>query len=83
MIAQSTQELVQCAKQLKGRHTFSQSQLSSVDMISFLGTDFVDPDDPACIAENELFNAAQSIESAAKKLSYLKPRQKPKVNMNI
>ena len=61
MIAQATQELVQCAKQLKG-------------------TDFVDPDDPTYIAENELFNAAQSIESAAKKLSFLKPRRKPKVD---
>ncbi|CAF0758188.1 unnamed protein product [Adineta steineri] len=59
MIAQSTQELVQCAKQLKG-------------------ADFIDPDDPTYIAENELFNAAQSIESAAKKLSSLKPRRKPK-----
>ncbi|CAF1241967.1 unnamed protein product [Rotaria magnacalcarata] len=59
MIAQSTQELVQCAKQLKG-------------------ADFIDPDDPAYIAENELFNAAQSIEAAAKKLSALKPRRKPK-----
>ncbi|CAF4070720.1 unnamed protein product [Rotaria sp. Silwood2] len=59
MIAQSTQELVQCAKQLKG-------------------ADLIDPDDPTYIAENELFNAAQSIESAAKKLSVLKPRRKPK-----
>ncbi|CAF3470464.1 unnamed protein product [Rotaria socialis] len=59
MIAQSTQELVQCAKQLKG-------------------ADFIDPDDPTYIAENELFNAAQSIEAAAKKLSALKPRRKPK-----
>ncbi|UJR28105.1 hypothetical protein I4U23_009360 [Adineta vaga] len=59
MIAQSTQELVQCAKQLKG-------------------ADLIDPDDPTYIAENELFNAAQSIESAAKKLSVLKPRRKLK-----
>jgi len=48
LIAQSTQELVQCAKQLKG-------------------ADLIDPDDPTYIAENELFNAAQSIELAAKK----------------
>ena len=45
-----------------------------------VGTDFVDPDDPTYIAENELFNAAQSIESAARKLSGLKPRRKPKVD---
>jgi len=47
-----------------------------------IGTDFIDPDDPTYIAENELFNAAQSIESAAKKLSFLKPRRKIKVNRN-
>ncbi|UJR21334.1 hypothetical protein I4U23_024428 [Adineta vaga] len=48
------------------------------------GTDFIDPDDPTYIAENELFNAAQSIESAAMKLSYLKPRRKIKeVNENL
>ncbi|CAF0858226.1 unnamed protein product [Rotaria sordida] len=65
MIAQSTQELVQCAKQLKG-------------------ADLIDPDDPTYIAENELFNAAQSIEAAAKKLSILKPRRKPKeINENL
>jgi talin len=63
IIAQSIQELVQCAEQLKG-------------------TDFIDPDDPTYIAENELFNAAQSIEAAAKKLSTLKPRRKIKVNTN-
>ncbi|CAF4308526.1 unnamed protein product, partial [Adineta steineri] len=63
IIAQSTQELVQCAEQLKG-------------------TECVDPDDPTYIAENELLNAAQSIESAAKKLSYLKPRRK-EINENL
>jgi hypothetical protein len=50
--------------------------------MSSIGTDFIDPDDPTYIAENELFNAAQSIESAAKKLSFLKPRRKIKVNRN-
>ena len=44
-----------------------------------LGSDSVDPDDPTCIAENELFNAAQSIESAAKKLSLLRPRRRVQV----
>ncbi|CAF3628487.1 unnamed protein product, partial [Rotaria sp. Silwood2] len=42
--------------------------------------DLIDPDDPSYQAENELYNAAQSIESAAKKLSSLKPRRKIKVN---
>ncbi|KAK7096337.1 hypothetical protein V1264_005641 [Littorina saxatilis] len=42
------------------------------------GTDWVDPDDPTVIAENELLNAASSIEAAAKKLSQLKPRQAAK-----
>ena len=52
-------------------------------MFSFfflIGIDFIDSDDPNCRAENELYNAAQSIESAAKKLSSLRPRQKAKVN---
>ena len=39
------------------------------------GADWVDPDDPMLIAENELLGAAQSIERAAKKLSTLKPRK--------
>ncbi|CAF0748960.1 unnamed protein product [Brachionus calyciflorus] len=38
------------------------------------GSDWVDPEDPTVIAENELLNAALAIESAAKKLSNLKPR---------
>ncbi|CAF3354839.1 unnamed protein product [Rotaria socialis] len=48
------------------------------------GTDFIDPDDPSYRAENELLYAAQSIESAAKKLSSLKPRRKvQEVNENL
>ncbi|EDV28944.1 uncharacterized protein TRIADDRAFT_19795, partial [Trichoplax adhaerens] len=39
------------------------------------GNDYVDPEDPATMAENELLNAAASIEMAAKKLEKLKPRQ--------
>ena len=38
------------------------------------GADWVDPDDPTLIAENELLGAAQTFEQAAKKLSTLKPR---------
>lgn len=47
--------------------------------VSILGTDWVDPEDPTVIAENELLTAASSIEAAAKKLSQLQPRQKAKV----
>ncbi|CAF0840452.1 unnamed protein product [Didymodactylos carnosus] len=48
------------------------------------GSDWIDPDDPTYIAESELLLAAQSIEAAAKKLSYLKPRRKPKeINENL
>ena len=38
------------------------------------GSDWVDPDDLTVIAENELLNAAMSIEAAANKLAQLKPR---------
>ena len=37
------------------------------------GADWVNPNDPNVIAENELLNAAASIEAAAKKLSLLQP----------
>lgn len=43
------------------------------------GNDWVDPEDPTVIAENELLGAASAIESAAKKLSVLKPRTKTEV----
>jgi len=49
-----------------------------MDIIS-QGVDWVDPFDPTAIAENELLSAANSIEAAAKKLSQLQPRQRPKV----
>ena len=44
------------------------------------GSDWVDPEDPTVIAENELLGAANAIESAAKKLSVLKPRSKTEVS---
>ncbi|KAL5257851.1 hypothetical protein ACHWQZ_G012707 [Mnemiopsis leidyi] len=48
------------------------------------GADWVNPDDPNVIAENELLNAAASIEAAAKKLSLLQPRKKSaKVDENL
>ncbi|XP_073980591.1 talin_middle and talin-RS domain-containing protein rhea isoform X4 [Rhodnius prolixus] len=39
------------------------------------GSDWVDPDDPQVIAENELLGAAASIDAAAKKLAGLRPRK--------
>ncbi|XP_049882474.1 talin-1 isoform X3 [Pectinophora gossypiella] len=43
------------------------------------GSDWVDPDDPTVIAENELLGAAASIDAAAKKLDSLRPRKSVKV----
>ena len=40
-----------------------------------VGSDWVDLRDPNVIAENELLQAAASIEAAAKKLSELQPRR--------
>ncbi|XP_060536716.1 talin-1 isoform X2 [Cylas formicarius] len=42
------------------------------------GSDWIDPDDPTVIAENELLGAAASIDAAAKKLASLRPRQNVK-----
>uniref|UniRef100_A0A7M5V5A6 Talin n=1 Tax=Clytia hemisphaerica TaxID=252671 RepID=A0A7M5V5A6_9CNID len=42
------------------------------------GSDWVNPEDPNVIAENELLGAAASIEAAARKLAELKPRARPK-----
>jgi len=39
------------------------------------GEDWVDPEDPMLIAENELLNAALSIEKAAKRLATLRPKK--------
>ncbi|XP_033109397.1 talin-1-like isoform X3 [Anneissia japonica] len=50
------------------------------------GPDWVDPEDPHVVAENELLGAAASIEAAAKKLAMLKPRRGPKAadeNLNF
>ncbi|PKU37148.1 talihypothetical protein [Limosa lapponica baueri] len=46
------------------------------------GTEWVDPEDPIIITENELLGAAAAIEAAAKKLEQLKPRAKPKAAGN-
>lgn len=47
--------------------------------VCVVGTEWVDPEDPTVIAENELLGAAAAIEAAAKKLEQLRPRTKPKV----
>ena len=47
-------------------------------MAAVQGADWVDPDDPMLIAENELLGAAESIERAARKLASLKPRREVK-----
>ncbi|XP_070498321.1 talin-2 isoform X3 [Chironomus tepperi] len=52
------------------------------------GSDWVDPEDPTVIAENELLGAAASIDAAAKKLASLRPRRHPDIkqtdeNMNF
>lgn len=39
------------------------------------GSEWVDPEDPTVIAENELLGAAASIDAAAKKLANLRPRR--------
>ncbi|XP_050426886.1 talin-1-like isoform X2 [Adelges cooleyi] len=39
------------------------------------GNDWVSPEDPTIIAENELLGAAESIDAAAKKLASLRPRR--------
>lgn len=54
------------------------SELDSAKMSS-AGMEWVDPEDPTVIAENELLGAAAAIEAAAKKLEQLRPRTKPKV----
>lgn len=48
-----------------------------------LGSDWVDPDDPTVIAENELLGAAASIDAAAKKLESLRPRKSVQVQVCI
>uniref|UniRef100_A0A8D2NUC9 Talin 1 n=1 Tax=Zosterops lateralis melanops TaxID=1220523 RepID=A0A8D2NUC9_ZOSLA len=63
-VASSVTELIQAAEAMKGKERS--------------WTEWVDPEDPTVIAENELLGAAAAIEAAAKKLEQLKPRAKPK-----
>lgn len=46
-----------------------------VIIVIYVGSDWVDPEDPTVIAENELLGAAASIDAAAKKLASLRPRK--------
>lgn len=62
---------------------YSKSVATSVSNLvrcgeSMKGSDWVDPNDPNVIAEQELLSAASAIEAAAKKLAQLRPRKKPK-----
>lgn len=59
--------------------TIQQYSLFTTRFFFLTGTEWVDPEDPTVIAENELLGAAAAIEAAAKKLEQLKPRAKPKV----
>ena len=47
------------------------------------GGDWVDPEDPMLIAENELLNAALSIEKAAKRLATLRPKKEVSSQVSI
>jgi talin len=47
------------------------------------GEDWVNPNDPAVIAEKELLKAAASIEAAARKLEELQPRRKVTVDESL
>ena len=76
-IAQTIQELAHCAEQWKSLQKLfflSIDEKLTSNVCFFLDFD-LDDDDSTTFAEDELFNAAQSIETAAKKLSNLKPRR--------
>lgn len=47
------------------------------------GADWIDPEDPTVIAENELLGAAASIDAAANKLANLRPRRQPDVKIEL
>lgn len=47
------------------------------------GSDWVDPEDPTVIAENELLGAAASIDAAAKKLANLRPRRQSDIKVRF
>eukprot|EP01137_Pigoraptor_chileana_P018402 Opistho-2@77812 len=70
--AAKKQEVTESSKKVAGAVS------AIVDVAKSLKGDWVDPDDPSVIAENELLAAAAAIEAAAKKLSELKPRERPR-----
>ncbi|XP_076659922.1 talin_middle and talin-RS domain-containing protein rhea isoform X2 [Halictus rubicundus] len=87
-VAMNYRELLQAILQIASRsgdakHTLvpisrkiAQSVTELVAVAELLkGNDWVDPDDPTVIAENELLGAAASIDAAAKKLASLRPRR--------
>ncbi|KZC14530.1 Talin-1 [Dufourea novaeangliae] len=87
-VAMHYRELLQAILQIASRsgdpkHTLvpisrkiAQSVTELVAVAELLkGSDWVDPDDPTVIAENELLGAAASIDAAAKKLASLRPRR--------
>lgn len=94
-IAQCVTELVACAQLLKGNtsnHTPPKcfSLLPAFMYVCYYlkfrllsGNEWVDPDDPTVIAENELLGAAASIDAAAKKLASLRPRRSVHVRSSI
>lgn len=47
------------------------------------GSDWVDPEDPTVIAENELLGAAASIDAAALKLKSLRPRRQDDAKVRV
>ncbi|XP_042366248.1 talin-2a isoform X2 [Plectropomus leopardus] len=71
--ADQKQQLAVCSKRVAGAVT---ELIQTAEAMK--GSEWVDPEDPTVIAENELLGAAASIEAAAKKLEQLKPRAKPK-----
>lgn len=94
-VALNYRELLQAILQISSRsgdakHTLppisrkiAQSVTELVAVAELLkGTDWVDPDDPTVIAENELLGAAASIDAAAKKLASLRPRRSIQVSLS-
>lgn len=74
LIAQYVTELISVTEIIKGiALIFMFSRRIKVSY--HLGNDWVSPEDPTIIAENELLGAAESIDAAAKKLASLRPRR--------
>ena len=80
--SENNNELGQSSQSKQGLIAYSKNVANSVaDIIRLAESlkdadDWIDPEDPAVIAENELLGAADTIESAANKLARLKPRTK-------